>query len=57
MKNRYENKKLIQEIEEARKAMIESINSRGVAARQTLELSQQLDDLIFYAQKMNWFRN
>jgi hypothetical protein len=41
MKNRYENKKLIQEIEEARKAMIESINSRGVAARQTLELSQQ----------------
>lgn len=52
MKNRYENMKLIQEIEEARQTMIESIKSRGVADRQTLELSQQLDDLIFDAQKM-----
>ncbi|WP_258309139.1 aspartyl-phosphate phosphatase Spo0E family protein [Cytobacillus oceanisediminis] len=56
MKNRYENMKLIQEIEEARQAMIESIKSRGLADRQTLELSQQLDDLIFYAQKMKRFR-
>ncbi|MBT2686675.1 aspartyl-phosphate phosphatase Spo0E family protein [Bacillus sp. ISL-47] len=42
---------IIQAIEEARQAMIESINSNGMADRQTLKLSQKLDELIFYAQK------